>query len=319
MVDQIMDLSWGEPVCVRETLNTLYKPFNTVLLNLEALKYPEENGEKELVGLLKKLVKKTTGHSYDNLIITNGCNQALNIVLRSVKASYSRPNTVKINEFTYPYYNEIILKNDCKPVVDAKKTDLQIIDSPSNPEGKVNDQKVLGGTVVWDSVYHNPIYMSKFYKDEIPNHDIICGSLSKITGLTGLRLGFIAFDSFRFNSLNQESRFENNGVSLLSQSLAIDILKNTDLEEFFKLAKIKVDHNREEIAKLESLFPYEVAENGSFYFTLMDDSLEKLLKKSKVMYYPFFSGKDKYARFNLAQNNDLTRKAVKSILNTDRS
>ena len=75
------DLGFGDPVCVRDTLNQAYSmPIN--LIKIQDISYPSPLGNEELIQEIIK-IKPLAGNS--NIVLTTGTNQAINIILRVLK------------------------------------------------------------------------------------------------------------------------------------------------------------------------------------------------------------------------------------------
>jgi len=317
-----LDLGWGEPICVREALNLHFKSTLSPhdLLNMG---YPPEAGNEELVNLVGDYLFKTTGKIYQHILITNGATSSLNMVLRSFKY-FNTLDTVETYPQYFPYYKKILKKNKIHHTTSFSKVEkhniYRVIDMPSNALGSMDQSHFCASKTIWDSVYYNPIYINS-PKLTLSPHRVNIGSFSKVFGLTGLRIGYIATDStVDYERFKSEAIYENSGVSTPSQLLATDILKNMDLKEYFKAANAKVNNNREEIYSITHLFDnQEVPNNGMFYGAWGNDKTLEILNKSNVKYVTLDRDK-KYAfiRFNLGQNNKITEKAIKAILKTDR-
>lgn len=315
-------LGWGDPVCIRKAL---LEEFNGRLQinkpDLISQGYGEYGGEQKLVELTKKFIKNTIGIDYKYLIITDGCTHALSVALSYF---YQKGNDiVLIREQHFPYYPQIIKKVGMTPVIGGDEVDkhdgLVIDDSPSNPWGSISTCKINGINTIWDSVYAGPAYQKSKIRDirgaiAHPAHVVNVGSYSKSFGLAGWRVGWIAtnneeifkncFDTVKYTIMN---------VSTVSQRFMIEILEKTDLDVFHKKAARYIDYNREEMAKLSSLFDsQEVPENGMFYPVFADEFLMKKLEDIGVGFVTL-DQEQKLIRFNLAQDCNITKQAVKEI------
>jgi aspartate/methionine/tyrosine aminotransferase len=168
-------------------------------------------------------------------------------------------------------------------------------------------------------VYHNHVYVNDIPVK--PDHRVNCGSYSKVFGLTGARVGWIATNSEPdYEEFLAENLYENCTMSVLSQDLIIDIFNNMDLENFLRSAKYRVNNNREMFDRICYLFDGQsVPNNGMFYAAWATPYTVRLMDKLGVGYVKIDEkGKNKYLRFNLAQTNDLTKKAIRYIIKEDR-
>ena len=81
-------------------------------------------------------------------------------------------------------------------------------------------------------------------------------------------------------------------------------------------AKYRVNNNREMWDRIKDLFDnQEVPENGMFYAVWASPIACKLLDKLGFTYVTMDNkGNDKYLRFNLAQTNEITDKAIRFLI-----
>lgn len=314
----MFDLGWGEPVCVRQALKTLYTPKNKI--DILSMGYAPDDGNELLIYLIQEYLRETTGISYKHVIITNGTTPAINVVLRVLKKEGI--STIATNKYYFPYYSQIISKNGLKhrlKYVNNGIDTVNLIDYPSNPKGYMDKRFFNSDFSVWDSVYYNPVYVNSLTLNT-PNHRVNVGSLSKVFGLTGLRIGYIATnrddDAVLFSN---ENLYESCTISVPSQDIATDILYNLDIELFFKKAKASVNNNRETLSKIEYLLDgQKVPKNGMFYSAYADSKALEIIDCADVKYVVLSDDKDGiHIRFNLAQDNIITNNAVKAIKRKD--
>lgn len=316
---------WGEPFCVREALKHYYKK-KYIPLDIDTFEYQPYDGIPELVNLTKKFVKDTTGIDYKHLIITNGATNALNIVLRCLKRKYQY-EICYTHKYCFPYYSGIIKKNNYEQKIGlyrnheqelGKENVLAIVDSPSNPTGDLLLYTSNYNNIIWDSVYHNSVFINTIPVK--PDHRVNCGSYSKCFGITGARVGWIATNSDSDYSLfKEENMYEMCSTSCLSQNFVLDVMQNTDIESFMKSSRYRINNNRETFDRICYLFDGQaVPENGMFYAVWASPYTVKLLNKLNVKTIEMDSlGNDKFLRFNLAQTNDITKKAIRYIIKED--
>lgn len=323
---QTYDFGWGEPYCVREALKHYYKR-KIHPVNIDNLHYSPDEGLEELISYTRMFLENTTGIDYKYIIITNGTTGAINVVLRSL-ANREKKNICYTHKYFFPYYPHIISKNgyqhktglynqhECQL---SKKNTVGLVDSPSNPEGEILLYTDRENNIIWDSVYHNPVFVNTIPVK--PDHRVNCGSYSKVFGLTGARIGWIATNCEEdYKAFMEENLYESCTISMPGQDLLLDILKNMDLNNFMRSAKYRINNNREMFDKVKNLFDNQpVTENGMFYSAWSTPKSYKLLDRLDIKYVEIDSeNKNRLLRFNLAQTNDITKKAVRRILKEDR-
>jgi aspartate/methionine/tyrosine aminotransferase len=290
--------------------------------------YPAHEGNPKLVELVQKLIINLTGQNYQYIIITNGATHALNAFLFAAKTS----NTVKVNipERYFGFYPGIIKNAGLTHV----KTDdlvpnyneLSIIDSPSNPEGLIRDVSLGGGRSVWDAAYYTPTYCGN-NKNIMPKvnivHEAMVGSFSKLTGLCGLRLGWLAinYDPIIYQKAHDYVTYSLCGANWASQEIAIHILDKVDLNAFYVDSRAVLDFNKEELSKLNIIFGNQkIPKYGMFALWEIDSKLKKLLNKANVETTDgSFCGDDRESvRINLGHTNEATKMMVKAVLAADK-
>lgn len=321
----MFDFGWGEPVCVRDCLKRYYNN-NMLFFDIDKFNYTPEAGSIELVNLTKKFIELTTGISYKHIIITHGTTGALNVVLRSLKNTEDK-KTCFTHKYFFPYYPHIIEKNQYKQIQGmdvnyksdlATRNSVGIVDSPSNPLGELYFYDDNYNNIIWDSVYHNQVFLNTI--PIAPEHRVNCGGYSKVFGLTGLRVGWIATNSDKdYTNFLSENLYENCTMSTLTQSFMVNLLNNIDLDNFLKAAKYEVNNNREMFDKIKHIFDnQEVPENGMFYSVWANKTSILLLDKLQIKSVKLDEmGEDTLIRFNLAQNNEVTRKMTRFVLKED--
>lgn len=329
MSKQEYNLVWGESVCVRhaftETLSG--RPIIFGLSELNDMGYTKHEGDEQLIKLTHRVIKRQTGQEYRNILITNGASGAITISLRAfAKRGFNVAFTQ--NPPYFAIYPAMIESAGLKHVIEADtKADLDkpvaLLDSPSNPRGYIihgTDSIRLHMPVIWDAVYHNNIYTDGTLKPL--DCDVLIGSYSKLTGLNGIRLGWIATnDDILYHRLKGLVEAEYCGLSGPSAKIINELTKNFYWDSFEQNARYKLNWNREEWSKLEKYFGDQpVRDIGMFYYCPIDDSAKRLLEKSNVLWTPGskLGHGDDFGRFNLGQDNKLIQKAVKEILKNDK-
>lgn len=328
------DLTWGDSVAVRQAFleHVSCLPITLGFKDLEELDYTPFNGDAKLIQETASIVKRQTGLEYKHIFLTNGATGGCTIALRAYQklgASVMGTNpppffplypamakAAGINDITHDGQHTLCLKR------------VFLLDSPANPSGQITNVPAWAGVdpVIWDSVYHNNVYMGLMVP--VPKHDLAVGSYSKLTGLNGLRLGWIATNDDRVAGVIEKLvAAEYCGLDRLSM-----VLMNTLIDQFSACpdfwwsnfetaARHKLDNNRNEWSKLEKYFgDTSVPINGMFFYGPVDSSCKKLLAKSNILYQPGSNcgTNDGFGRFNIGQDCRLIADAVKAILKADK-
>lgn len=322
-----MDLGFGNSICVREAFLETY-PGHMVIFSSEGLSrfdYPDRYGDPELVVITKQIIKRQVGLEYKHVFITNGATGAIAITLRAYKQRgamycYTR------NAPWYLRYPSIINASGVTHCNETYQTlsneSVILLDIPNNPLG-ITTIPTFNGTapVVFDGVYFNNVYTSG-EPISIPNHDVFVASYSKLTGLNGLRVGWIATnDDFLAERIKDLLVGEYSGISVASTEIIKSTLLNFDWNTFEDKAKRYLDSNRTEWQKLEKYFGnMKVPNNGMFHYGPIDKKCKKLLEKSDITWTTGSSlgTDDSFGRFNLGQSCELVQRAVKTVLKNDR-
>jgi aspartate/methionine/tyrosine aminotransferase len=180
----------------------------------------------------------------------------------------------------------------------------------------------IGLPVILDAVYLNQVYMNPISVNHIP-HDVLVGSYSKLLGINGIRLGYMATNDDQLAAkMSELVTAEYCGLSMTSQDLLIDILPSFDWHQFYPYARFKLDLNREQFQKIEKfLGDVPVNSIGMFHYSPVDKKAKELLDKAGVTYTSgsLMGTNDNFGRFNIGQSNQLVEDAVKAILKADRT
>lgn len=330
------DLTWGESVAVRHAFveQTHGIPIHFGLKELDEMDYTPFNGDAKLIQETEKVILRQTGMTYKHIFLTNGASGGCTIALRAyahmgVYAAVTNPAPY------FPLYpgmayaaglRHVTTEADFK--VGAGWQRVFLLDSPHNPTGKHQGMPAwaLGSHVIWDAVYHNSAYAHIL--PGAPPHDVVVGSFSKLTGLNGLRLGWIATNDDRVaDQIGKLIAPEYCGLSKPSKMILGTLLDqfNNDPEyhwgAFEKGARYRLDLNRGEWAKLEKFFDGTVVPAvGMFYYAGLDNSAKALFDKAGVLYQAGSKcgTDDGFGRFNIGQDPKVVLGAVKSVLKADK-
>ena len=250
---------------------------------------------------------------------------ALNAALFALKTQ--KTHWVVTNKRYYPLLPKIINMADMLMIDKDKKKELcsagngckdnnfiSLIDSPSAPEGLVCPFESVD---IFDAAYASRVY-TKGSSHIPPKWKIMCGSLSKSSGLSGLRIGWASTDDDQLaNSLSNYITTSYAGISYPSQEIAESILSYLDHKKFEILGARYLNDNREEVQKvLTKLGQGEVPSRGMFAIIQLGRAERKALERANIKYQSGETwGEDNnWARLSLGQTREIIRAAVKAIL-----
>jgi aspartate/methionine/tyrosine aminotransferase len=313
-----IDMGWGNPYFLSELLNNEVKGYQYLDLDyhrLDTMNYAPMQGMDELIEKTHDIIHKIAGRDYRYVIITNGATSAINTVFRTWKYRHGS-DCVFTNRLGFTFYDQMIRKADLWRIKDIKKpkksNHITLIDSPGNPTGKQinNDNYNL---TIWDSVYHSRIYNANLKK--VPKHSVMVGSYGKLLGITGVRIGWIATDSYQdYQDFLSEVLHESCTVSVPSQRLILTILKLLNFDSFMKHGKDILNKNRKYMKKLESVLKSKVPRIGMFYPIKADEKMFKLFDKAKIKYTTLEGIEGKFLRLNIGQTYENVKETVDRIL-----
>lgn len=316
------NMGWGNPHFLLEILqeqlpNLLYSPKLTDMI------YGPYEGTADMINKTHQVIEDTTGRSYEYILMTNGASSAINILLRYMKKQGYR--NIHTSYYGYPSYEEMIKRAGLNRIRDYDNVPtiyydqlhnggVRLIDSPENPTGI----QFTGGDPsrdIWDGVYHNEIYTSRVHLQ--PKHKFFVSSYSKLLGLAGMRLGFIATNDYAaYQALYAEARNENTGVSRASQEILCKILKNLDLNAFMRKGNTDLCYNKEEFQKIEYLFDHQpVGDVGMFYCVKADEKAIQTLEKANV---EFVRLDQDTIRLSMGNTKQHTKDGIAAILKEDK-
>lgn len=324
------DLGWGNSVAVREAfLNTYHgNPLYVAREELMGFDYPTHEGNPELVHLTRSVIKRQTDQEYKHIFLVNGATGGVVIALRAYGQMGLTMCLTREAPF-YVRYPSMIAASGLKHIQHKKdgwedELEVHLVDLPSNPLGLMTDiypPEKHDSAVIIDGVYLNNVYAPKLYKS-IPRHDVMVGSYSKLLGINGIRVGWLATNddllAARFKDLVTS---EYCGLSQASTDILLHSLQGFDWDRFETSAKFKLDCNREEWSKLERFFGNTpVSDVGMFYYGPMDKTAQDLFTRANVYWTKgsALGADDGFARFNMGAKNEVLGKAVEAILKEDR-
>ncbi|PID52018.1 MAG: hypothetical protein CR972_03890 [Candidatus Moraniibacteriota bacterium] len=210
------------------------------LKDYKEFKYGEIQGKEKL---RKAIAKNYPGAKKENIIITNGASEGIDLALRALYEKdakiliprpyyYSYPHNVKYAHMTCRYYDLVKGKIDIKNFKEkVKNCKAVIINSPGNPTGTVQEIDTLkeiekitqkhGIYVLSDEVYKDMIYERKNYLIEGENV-LTINSFSKSYSLCGARIGYIyARNHDWIKKMTEIKTHTSMNTSIVSQEMAL--------------------------------------------------------------------------------------------------
>jgi len=316
------DLGWGDPACVREAFLSFNKLNHVIEQNNGGYRFGAQchNLEKQIQLLSCNLL----GIQHKHIILVNGAMQGLDASLSFCKNKLQMTKCLT-NEKHFPHYPGVIKKNG---LFHAKFTSsgirtVHLIDSPSNPDGKIYTGDSFADFIIWDAVYNNPIY--KAIATPPIKHDIAIGSFGKLFGLPGLRIGWVATNSEEAAKyIRNHIEITTCGVSSPAQIMIEEILEHPYwVSSFLNKAASYINSNKTEFLKVKHIFDGQTPDiNGMFFFPEIDPKALEILSKAGVEFTPGEACGDasgSHIRLNMAQTNEIISAAVKAILKADRA
>lgn len=317
------DLSFGNSVCVRQAFSEVvgcgYQFTNEYIMSMD---YPVHTGDPRVVEITRKVIERQVGRDYKHVFITNGATGADVIALRA----YRQQGYIFCRTREAPYYARfpgMIEAAGMEHMQSEFANSVLLIDLPTNPTGTfLSGIKFHKGPIILDAVYYNNVYCGKNPRPGY-GHNVLTGSYSKLLGINGIRLGWIATDDdLLADRITKLIIAEYCGLSVPGTTLLKTYLgPDFDWDSFESKSKTYLDFNREEISKLEKYFGGEpVPKLGMFYYAPMDKACKKLMEKAGIIWTKgsLMGTDDNFGRLNVGQDINLTKEAVKNILKIDK-
>ena len=297
--------------------------------------------KKEIINKLKR--DNLLDYNQDEIIISNGAKHSLYNAIFAL--SNPGDEFIIIKPYWVSYVDQIKLCNATPIFADSDNLDVKadliekkitnktkaiIINSPSNPSGKIIPKDELLKIanlaikhdlyIISDEVYEYYSYDNSFISiaslnDEIKKRTITVNSCSKSYAMTGLRIGYIAASKEIIKLINSFQGHITSNVSNISQEMAVEALKLTknDLNEIINNFKEKRDYVINEL-NINLSIP-----NGAFYVFIpinktnlnSVDFAEKLLIEEKIAVVPGIAfGMENYVRLSYSLDKDSLIKGI---------
>jgi aspartate aminotransferase len=309
-----------------------------ILPTYRAFKYGLIQGQVNLRQALAKQYPKSTSNSF---VITNGASEALDLTLRAL-AGIGNKNKVLLPRPHYYSYPPIVRYSGMEPVFTELMEgridfgDFQekiqgcravIINSPSNPTGRVESIKTLkqiekitsdlGVYVLSDEVYKDLIYVRENYLIKGP-HVVTINSFSKTFAMCGFRVGYLwSLDQELINKIIEMKTHTSMNTNILGQEMAYEATKvpRSFIGNQLKIWKQRRDMIYEGLVNLGfDLWKPE----GAFYVLPKvknpRDFVWNMFKKYKVItYLGEWFGADDRVRFSYALDAEKIEEGLKRV------
>lgn len=314
-----IDMSFGEPKVVTQAL---FKQLNCVgtsfkmpvMHDLLKWEYPPASGKPDLV----KLLEDKHGA---RVVVTSGGKQALDSALRALYICGGRHIYYDV-----PYYpaNPGFIKSAGLLGVEESQADCFLITSPNNPDGKNYTNVELLNFASMKPTIHDAAYYTDIYLPDgqipIDIGDMQVFSISKMYGLSGLRVGYVVVhNNIYYDHVRNYIETSTAGVSTASQ----DIVRNVEmffkqnpaaLTAFQREARSAIALSRSALNNLdpEVLELVESDANSMFAWFKAGPLLDAKSAKVYVLDGNLF-GKPGMIRMNIALPFDLVKEAVERL------
>ena len=219
-----------------------------ILPRYRDFKYGSIQGMAELRSALAEQYPHSSARDF---VITNGASEALDISLRVIsRINNGKPNKILVTKPYYYSYPHLIRFAGMEPVylkttkghidvddLKAKVKDCKaiIINSPSNPTGRVEDIATLklieeltaksGVFVISDEVYKELIYVRDNYLIKGP-HVVTINSFSKTYAMCGFRVGYLwSLDQDFIKQIIAIKTHSSMNTNILGQEMALEATK----------------------------------------------------------------------------------------------
>lgn len=309
-----------------------------ILPTYRAFKYGLIQGQ---VNLRQALADQYPSSTADSFVITNGASEALDLTLRAL-AGIKGKNKVLLPCPYYYSYLPLIKFSGMEPVCteliegridfsdfEKKIQDCKavIINSPSNPTGRVESIKTLKQIekitsdlnvyILSDEVYKDLIYVRENYLIK-GSHVVTINSFSKTFAMCGFRVGYLwSLDQELVNKVIEMKTHTSMNTNILGQEMAFEATKvpRTFIDEQLKIWKKRRDMIYEGLISLGlDLWKPE----GAFYVLPKiknpKDFVWNMFKKHKVITYlgEWFGANDR-VRFSYALNAEKIEEGLKRV------
>lgn len=319
-----IDLSIGEPKALTDLLKSIHGLETFAFSNEKMWEYPAPNGFSPLVNHLE--AKYGT-----KVVITNGAKQGLAASFYAFKKKgYKKlgmrlPYWALVPPLVKHYGLEVGYANPSTKLPDGMDCYLSL--APNNPDGflptqkTLNDMESAGIPLIHDAAYYTPMYLPE---DVMPGPagDLQIFSISKMYGLSGLRLGYIVcWNHTYYKDLLSYMETFTVGVSTPAQKILLDLLERE--KNCPQLARMFIQGGREllwQARELVKQIPKDIIELPSDYdkqvgmFAWVKLLRPEALEKAKVKAIPGAAfGAPEMLRINLGLGPGILAEVVERL------
>lgn len=314
-----IDLSFGEP---RVIMQALFRQIDCVgssfrlptIRDLPTWEYQPAAGTPDLTLLLEK--------RYDSkVVVCNGAKQALSAAFYSFKQ-----DGIESIYYDNPFYPANPSLIELAGLTRREITDSSslLITSPNNPDGKNYQNTELLNFDFMKPMIHDAAYYTDIYLPDgqipIPVGDIQVFSMSKMYGISGLRIGYaVARNEKYYKAMVEYVEMTTAGVSTASQEITRQIelfFKDhpSAYRAFVKEARESLRTSREIILGLnpDVLEVLPAQSNSMFAWCKKGPALDTAAAKVYILPGELF-GQPGMMRINIAHPPDVIREAVKRL------
>lgn len=259
-----IDVSVGEPHLVRDNLFKIFQleeELTISRLKMDDLVYPPPNG-------LPALVKHLEDKHGAPVIVTNGAKQALGAVFYALKKLGH--NNVSMKDPYWCLVPPLARMHGLEAWLHEPNPDNgspYVLLAPNNPDGSCGSPEELKATAqqykdknipfIHDAAYYTHIYLPETHTLPVIG-DVQIFSISKMLGLSGLRLGYVVCRNPEYYKLILEyMEAMTVGVSMASQTWLFDLLDRrmrsfpTLVQKFEGVSSMELEANKKLCLKLD--------------------------------------------------------------------
>lgn len=253
-----------------------YTQVQGILMDANEMPFGEWNRYPDpLASRLRKRLAEYVGCSPENICVTNGSDEAIDLLVRI----FCEPGkgSITVREPTYGMYRVVADINDVK--VDDNG-EVVFLCSPNNPTGELIDDDIVEEylkrdcVVVIDEAYFE--FAGKTWADKIDEYEnlVVLRTMSKAWGAAGIRLGYVVASQCVIDLLQKVKPPYN--VNALSQQKALEILsKEGEMRRNVELILSERERVKEELENFGfNVYPSEA---NFLLFEATAGTYEKLL------------------------------------------
>lgn len=291
--------------------------------------YSSNRGNVQLRKSVAERIRQDTGVSYSSekeIVITNGCAEALNNVMLSVidpgdevivftPAFVSYVNLTRLCggiPIELPLTQENDFQIDLEQLQRAvtPRTKMMVLNNPNNPTGAVYRDDILAGLceiarknnllVMTDEVYSYITYDQAFHSivsyPGMKERTFLINGFSKTYAMTGWRLGYIATDARFVDALMRVHQYSSTSSATFTQIAAAKAMNAPEVQaEVRRMVEVFAQRRALVLEELSSIPALSyVVPQGAFYIMLNvsgtglsgAEFAEKLLEEEKIAVVP---------------------------------